>query len=153
MTVTIASTRRTARGWRTPAWTQGRTCSGSAGSPPPPTRDSSRDRGPEERYSSAQVVDPPCLLRGRGGGVRSESSVFQQEHAISRQGAPSRSEPGACRVIEGFRGATRLCRGAPNVGGVGGHFGAPISLHLAQRPVDELNAHRALAHRRRDPLH
>ena len=31
--------------------------------------------------------------------------------------------------------------------------GPPISLHLAQRPVDELNAHRALAHGRRDALH
>ena len=26
----------------------------------------------------------------------------------------------------GFRGATRLCRGAPNVWGFGGHFGAPM---------------------------
>src|SRR6266404_6429718 len=59
-----------------------------------------------------------ACCEGGGGGVRSESSVFQQEHAISRQGAPSRSEPGACRVIEGFRGASRLCRGAPTVGGL-----------------------------------
>jgi uncharacterized membrane protein len=27
-----------------------------------------------------------------------------------------------------FRGAARLCRGAPNVGGLGGHVGAPIFL-------------------------
>src|SRR5438309_11092546 len=52
----------------------------------------------------------------------------------------------------GFRGGTRLRRGAPNVGGLGAISGPPISLHLAQRPVDELNAHRAFAHRRRDPL-
>src|SRR5207302_8807896 len=42
-------------------------------------------------------------------------------------------------VSRGFRGATRLCRGAPNVGGLGGHFGAP---HLPSGLDDALGAQR-----------
>src|SRR5258708_12818883 len=64
---------------------------------------------------------------------------------------PSRAASQSLSRVEGFRGATRLCRGAPNVGGgfggpfrgppfsLGGHFGAPHFLIVGgdalQRPA------------------
>src|SRR5262245_36903751 len=47
--------------------------------------------------------------------------------------------------MAGSRGAPRLRRGAPSVGGVGGHFGAPMSVVLLwhDAPADYLRAAQA----------
>src|SRR5207244_10644413 len=99
---------------RTPPWTQQRTCSVSARSPP----DSSRDRGPEARYSSAQVVDPRACCEG-GAAVYVPSRPFFSKNTQSADRAlprgPNQEPVGLSRGSEerpGFAGAFRTSGGS-----------------------------------------